>query len=499
VAHFTSKRPKPVQFAAAETDNHPVAVVRLRSRAVCRECDSRLPPRTEVYLDPATNEIVCLSCTRRLAPDHPPLAEGEVDEHVDLEDAYDGYDSPAEVAAPRSVPALDRTGSLFGQLADPGEPAAATDLDAPTGELPAVRAEAVRAATNDPATADDAPPRTSAPASPAEIAVTARATVDERLPSPLDARPPRVLDSSVRPKRVTSNAPLGPREFLADGSAAVAPARTVQAGESTGTDAGGDRRRPRLVNPPPAPPASLPTPIPGVTPAAVDGRPPQLGGDPSGDDGPEPHVASAVGLIGRLRAVQASSASARPVIGDSVVIERPSLDTDWRDRGDVADDPVSETLEQARIHGIEILHGYRFDQHTVLDHVVLGTNGIWVVRAGPLVEESLDRRDVGDWFTSDPRLFVGEVDRSDLVDEARLQADAVRSTLAATRNADIPIRPAVCFPQPPPGPSTEPFTVAGVLITWRNRVIEPMLEPVLIDRSTRQELVDFLLAVRYNV
>lgn len=319
---------------------------------------------------------------------------------------------------------------------------------------------------------------------------------------------PRVVEGSSKSKAAVSRQAQLRREFISEGSAAVDPARADVEPEPE------PEPQPEVkVDPEPEVSAASDNSVPRPHPVGeqshkehhqpvVDGAPPAAAPTPRSR---QPLPASAIsdaqrgaGLIGRLRAVQHRPGSARSALGDSVVVERPMTDTIERDRGDVGDSSVAETLERARIHGIEVLHGYRFDPHMTIDHLVLGTNGIWVVKNGPAIETPIGRMDLGDWFTSDPRLFVGEEDRSDLLEEARLNAEAVRNTLSATRNADIPIRPAVCFPETPPGSATEPFTVGGVLVTWRNRVTEMMLEPVLIDQGTRHELVEFLLAVRYR-
>ena len=51
--------------------------------------------------------------------------------------------------------------------------------------------------------------------------------------------------------------------------------------------------------------------------------------------------------------------------------------------------------------------------------------------------------------------------------------------LASGPFAAVSIRPVVCFGTVPPGWVQQPFVVDGVSVTWRNHLVEPMLDPVL--------------------
>lgn len=206
----------------------------------------------------------------------------------------------------------------------------------------------------------------------------------------------------------------------------------------------------------------------------------------SGDDD---HVQSAAELIGRLRSVPSVEVRADRK-RDPLVVERPDPSYD---RGPVNDTRVTQTLEAARIHGVEVLHERMFGNDDLLvDHVVIAVNGIWTIVEQETLVGSLEKRDLGDWFTADSRLFIGEHDRTDLVERGRREAEAVRDSLARTPFATVPVRPVVCFGTVPPGWVQAPFVVGGVSITWRNHLVEPMLDPVLLDRAARHHLLDIL-------
>lgn len=163
-------------------------------------------------------------------------------------------------------------------------------------------------------------------------------------------------------------------------------------------------------------------------------------------------------------------------------------------RGDVGEGRVGQTLEAARIHGLEVLHGIGLGPDAEpMQHLVVSGNGLWVIRAVPVLSGKLERQDVGDWFTADPRLYIGDSDRTALVTEVRCQVDFLASLLARTPFSDVPVRGVLCFGSVQPGWVSEPFVVDAVSITWRSRLVEPFLDPVRVDRRTRARLVQALV------
>ena len=200
---------------------------------------------------------------------------------------------------------------------------------------------------------------------------------------------------------------------------------------------------------------------------------------------------ASAGLIGRLRNVANNQGAGALVDGDVLVDDLPL--NDGVERGDPGDSPVGRALEMARASGIEVLHDLSVAPGEMIDHLVLAVNGLWVIRSEATLDGPLERRDLGDWFTADPRLYVGETDRSDLVDDARDRAVTLRRFLASTSFADIPVRPVVTFGDVPAGWVTEPFSLAGVSVTWGSGLVEPMLDPVMVDNVTRAQLLQVLV------
>lgn len=280
---------------------------------------------------------------------------------------------------------------------------------------------------------------------------TADGVIDEDAPEPIDpdARPPLPARDRVTPLRPTRRP-----------QAAVADARRFASQGSTAIDQDPDAD------------------------VDDDDAPDADDADTRADAG---HVQSAAELIGRLRSVQASVPPGKR--REPLVVERPDL---LVDRGPIDDTRVTQTLEAARIHGLEVLHGRTLDDATI-EHLVVAVNGLWTVVEEENLTGTLEKRDLGDWFTADARLFIGDEDRTDLVRRARDQADAVRRSLASGPFAAVSIRPVVCFGTVPPGWVQQPFVVDGVSITWRNHLVEPMLDPVLLDRPARHRLVALLV------
>ena len=145
------------------------------------------------------------------------------------------------------------------------------------------------------------------------------------------------------------------------------------------------------------------------------------------------------------------------------------------------------------IHGLRIESGMR-----AIDHLVVAVNGLWVVDAVDVLGGKLERRDEGDWFTADPRLHIGGTDHTELVASVREKVEAITRLLVRTDFTDIPVRGVLCFGSVQPGWITEPFVLDGVAITWRRKLVEPMLEPVLIDQNSRSALLNLLVSARVD-
>jgi len=176
-------------------------------------------------------------------------------------------------------------------------------------------------------------------------------------------------------------------------------------------------------------------------------------------------------------------------------LRTPEVPAELLDRGDVGEGRVGQALEEARASGLEVIHGVLTEPGLApIDHLVIAVNGVWVVDAVDQLTGKLERRDEGDWFTADPRLHIGGEDHTPLIAAVRDKVDAVARLLARSDFTDIPVRGVVCFGSVQPGWITEPFVLDGVAVTWRRKLVEPLLDPILIDQPSRNALLQQIVA-----
>lgn len=511
-------------------------LVVLRARAVCESCRSKLPPRTEAWQDGDTGRATCVSCER--------FARLEVSAAAD----------PAPAVAPRATieppeptptptPTAVAPPVTTGGSAPDGPPAPAPGPArtlpqpvAPTRSVPPVSvAEARR-----PATAPE-PARTLVAPDPAPAPATAAERPDDDPPptspdgarrsiSRLRRRPPTpapaaaaeavapagpVAPRSAAPRSPSPDAPVSaPSPVPVPAPVAAAPIAEVPADRTQADEVPADEVVAEVPAAEVPDGAAVLDPAPATSPAAAEvapatlpevhhpAPPPTALGQALDDGIDERRARSVTSIIGRLRTPGdgEAPAAARPAWPfdrvDQASAAPPTLDPEMTlplDRGEVGEGRVGQTLEGARIHGLEVLHGLRIAAEVEpIDHLVVAVNGVWVIRAVPVLTGKLERRDVGDWFTADPRLHIDGDDHSDLVAVVRRQVEAVTGVLAQSSFSDLPIRGVLCFGSVQPGWVAEPFVIDGISVTWRRRLVEPLLDPVLVDLRSRTALVHAL-------
>ena len=108
-----------------------------------------------------------------------------------------------------------------------------------------------------------------------------------------------------------------------------------------------------------------------------------------------------------------------------------------------------------------------------IDHLVIAASGIWVIDAKNY-KGVVERRDVGGWFKTDQRLYVGRRDQTKLARGLGWQIEAVRTALAG---ADNPITGVLCFTDAEWRLFAKPFQLEGVWVTWAKKLVEMIAEP----------------------
>ena len=79
-----------------------------------------------------------------------------------------------------------------------------------------------------------------------------------------------------------------------------------------------------------------------------------------------------------------------------------------------------------------------------IDHLAIAPSGIFVIDAKNY-NGRVEARDVGNWRTIDRRLFVGDRDKSKLVEGMGKQIRAVRAALEPAVLGDTPVHAVLCF------------------------------------------------------
>jgi hypothetical protein len=169
--------------------------------------------------------------------------------------------------------------------------------------------------------------------------------------------------------------------------------------------------------------------------------------------------------------------SRHPRIGGLILAltDEPPTTTNWA-KGAEGERKLGAGLDGVAGPGVIVLHDRLRPGTTAnIDHMVVTSSGVWVIDA-KRYKGQVAKRDVGGWFASDARLYVGGRDCTGLLAGIGRQVDAVRSTLGANL-ADVPVRPVLCFVDAEWGWFASPFELNGVLVAWPKATRERLLAP----------------------
>lgn len=86
------------------------------------------------------------------------------------------------------------------------------------------------------------------------------------------------------------------------------------------------------------------------------------------------------------------------------------------------------------------------------------------------------RKDIGGWFSTDVRLFVGRRDCTKLVTAMSKQVGAVQKALGEAW-AEVPVRPVLCFVDAEWRWFARPFELGDVLVAWPKALRELLVRP----------------------
>lgn len=178
-----------------------------------------------------------------------------------------------------------------------------------------------------------------------------------------------------------------------------------------------------------------------------------------------------------------------------------------------SDDPQSTTAWAQGARGEEVLASVlseRLGERAVLlhdrkvprtrgniDHIAIAASGVWIIDT-KRYRGKVERRDVGGFFRSDVRLYVGGRDRTKAVAGLGWQIDAVRAVID---DESIPVHPTLSFVGADwPLFFAKPFRLNDVWVSWPAKLAELVLEdgplgPDDVERVARQ-LAERLPAIR---
>ena len=231
--------------------------------------------------------------------------------------------------------------------------------------------------------------------------------------------------------------------------------------------------------------------------------------DPVSDPVPDPTAASDEGLPEPVVAWSASeelfqgppvrvgdgseSPRAKPRIRDAARASEPDpVPLTVRAGRAQPSDAIGRVLMAAENRGLVWLGPRTTPEGRTVDHVALSPNGVWLVKTEPPATGRIERRDVGDWFTAEPRLYVGDQDRSEVAVTSAADEVSVARALVASPLESLPIYRVLCFADVPPAWIERPFEFQGMWVTWSRHLIEPMLATVHIQRAEVSRLASVL-------
>jgi Nuclease-related domain len=121
-----------------------------------------------------------------------------------------------------------------------------------------------------------------------------------------------------------------------------------------------------------------------------------------------------------------------------------------------------------------------------IDHLAVTPGGVFVIDAKHYSGQ-VEKRNVGNIFRSDIRLYVGRRECTKLLHGSEDQAEIVRDTLKPLGFTDIPVRPVLCFVGADWGFFTSPFKLGSVLVTHPKFLYELLRNDAEVETTAIQE------------
>ena len=179
---------------------------------------------------------------------------------------------------------------------------------------------------------------------------------------------------------------------------------------------------------------------------------------------------------------------AHPVLGRIAlaVLPEPDAGRSW-ETGVLGEERLGRFLDAIATDTV-LLHDRRIPGTKAnIDHIVVAANGVWIVDA-KRYKGKVEKRDVGGWFRTDLRLYVGGRDRSKLIDGVRRQVDLVHGALEGLDLPAPPVTGALCFVEGDWPLFAKPFTLQEVVVTWPKDIRKTIQLPGTLEATARQAI-----------
>jgi hypothetical protein len=134
-------------------------------------------------------------------------------------------------------------------------------------------------------------------------------------------------------------------------------------------------------------------------------------------------------------------------------------------KGAGGEEALGARLTELAQERLVVLHDRRIPgSRANIDHLAVAPGGVFVIDAKHY-SGRVEKRNLGNLFRSDVRLYVGRRDCTKLLHGAEDQGEVVRDVLRPAGFVDIPVRPVLCFLGAQWGVFGSPFKVGNVLVT----------------------------------
>ena len=165
----------------------------------------------------------------------------------------------------------------------------------------------------------------------------------------------------------------------------------------------------------------------------------------------------------------------------------------WK-KGALGEEALGARLNELASERLVVLHDRRIPGSRVnIDHIVVAPGGVFVIDAKHYGGQ-VEKRNLGNIFRKDVRVYVGRRDCTKLVLGSEDQAEVVRDVLSPLGFGDVPVRPVLCFIGAEWGLFASPFKLGHVLVTWPKFLYELLTKNDEVETAAIQDVAHALAA-----